>query len=399
VTGPGPAAGLVHGMGKELVEPDWAPLTGDEVGAVLARYGLPAGHELVASGTGPAASPRTGAVVAWSSPRPMSAAGLVRHGTGTVFVKRHHVRVRSAAQLAAEHAFATHLRASGLPVPAVRRTAAGRTVVAEGDFVYEVHEVAEGLDLYRDAMSWTPYLSPGHARAAGAALARLHRAAAGFTRAARPPAVLTSSCGVITAADPLAAVDAIARRRPGLARYLADRDWRRDLARDHLPVIRRAAPLLAGLQPRWGHGDWHPSNLSWDSAGPDAQVVAVFDLGLANRTFAVHDLAVALERSVIAWLDLAESGAAGVDLGAADALLDGYAGVRPLSPGEARALPEVLPVVHLEYALSEIEYFAGVVASPALADLAYDTYLIGHIRWFAGPDGAAFLDHLRRRAH
>jgi Ser/Thr protein kinase RdoA (MazF antagonist) len=328
----------------------------------------------------------------------MSAAGLVRHGDGTVFVKRHHTRVRSAGQLAAEHAFAAHLRARGLPVPAVWRTASGRTTVARGDFVYEVHEVAAGIDLYRDAMSWTPYLSTGHARAAGAALARLHQAAAGFTRAARPPAVLTSSCDVISAADPVAEVDAIARRRPGLARYLAGRDWRRDLARDHLPVIRRAAPLLAGLDRLWGHGDWHPSNLTWDSASPDAGVVAVFDFGLANRTFAVHDLAVALERSVVAWLDLAESGRARVDLGGADALLGGYAEARPLSPAEARALPEVLPVAHLEYALSEIEYFADVVASPALADLAYDTYLVGHTRWFAGPDGAAFLDHLRRRA-
>ena len=77
MTGPGPTAGLVHGMGKELVEPDWAPLTAGEVSAVLARYDLPAGH---------AATPGTGTVVAWSSPRPMSAAGLVHHGTGTVFV-------------------------------------------------------------------------------------------------------------------------------------------------------------------------------------------------------------------------------------------------------------------------------------------------------------------------
>jgi Ser/Thr protein kinase RdoA (MazF antagonist) len=389
VSGQGPPAGLVHGMGKELVEPDWAPLTGDEVSAVLARY----------AGCATGGTMGAGTVVAWSSPRPMSAAGLVRHGDGTVFVKRHHTRVRSAGQLAAEHAFAAHLRARGLPVPAVWRTASGRTTVARGDFGYEVHEVAPGIDLYRDAMSWTPYLSTGHARAAGAALAHLHQAAAGFTRAARPPAVLTSSCDVISAADPLAEVDAIARRRPGLARYLAGRDWRRDLARDHLPVIRRAAPLLAGLEPLWGHGDWHPSNLTWDSASPDAGVVAVFDFGLANRTFAVHDLAVALERSVVAWLDLAESGPAGVDLGGADALLGGYAEVRPLSPAEARALPEVLPVAHLEYALSEIEYFADVVASPALADLAYDTYLVGHTRWFAGPDGAAFLDHLRRQAH
>jgi Ser/Thr protein kinase RdoA (MazF antagonist) len=388
VTGQGPTAGLVHGMGKELVEPDWAPLTSDEVSVVLDRY----------AGCATSGTTGAGTVVAWSSPRPMSAAGLIRHGDGTVFVKRHHARVRSAGQLAAEHAFAAHLRARGLPVPAVRRTAGGATTVAGGDFVYEVQEVAAGIDLYRDAMSWTPYLSTGHARAAGAALARLHQAAAGFTRAARPPAVLTGSCCVITAADPLAAVGAIARRRPGLARYLAGRDWRRDLARDHLPRIRRAAPLLAGLEPLWGHGDWHPSNLTWDSASPDADVVAVFDLGLANRTFAVHDLAVALERSVIAWLDLAESGEAGVDLEGADALLGGYAEVRRLTPAEAGALPEVLPVIHLEYALSEIEYFADVVASPALADLAYDTYLVGHTRWFAGPDGAAFLDHLRQRA-
>jgi Ser/Thr protein kinase RdoA (MazF antagonist) len=112
----------------------------------------------------------------------------------------------------------------------------------------------------------------------------------------------------------------------------------------------------------------------------------------------VHDLAVALERSTIAWLDLAESGRADVDFGAVDALLDGYQTLRPLGPAEAGALSEVLPVVHLEYALSEVEYFADVVASPGLADLAYDTYLIGHTRWFAGPDGAAVLDHLRRRA-
>ena len=34
-------AGLVHGMGKELVEPDWSPLTSMEVRTVLARYPQP----------------------------------------------------------------------------------------------------------------------------------------------------------------------------------------------------------------------------------------------------------------------------------------------------------------------------------------------------------------------
>ena len=106
------ADGLVHGMGKELAEPDWPPLTADEVAPVLARYGLPG--QIAA---GPA--------VTWRSPRPMSAAGLVRQAGGGVFVKRHDPRVRSAAQLAAEHAFIAHLRARGFPVPAVRRTPDG----------------------------------------------------------------------------------------------------------------------------------------------------------------------------------------------------------------------------------------------------------------------------------
>jgi Ser/Thr protein kinase RdoA (MazF antagonist) len=247
-------------------------------------------------------------------------------------------------------------------------------------------------------MSWTPYCHPGHARAAGAALARLHLAAAGFTRRARPPAVLMNSTAVITAADPVAAVATIARRRPGVARYLAGRDWRAELSRDLLPAIGRAGPLLARLPPQWGHGDWHPSNLTWDSAGPGAQVAMVFDFGLANRTFAVHDLAVALERSAFGWLDLADSGRAGADLAVIGALLDGYQSVRPLTPAEAAALPEVLPVAHVEYALSEAEYFADVVSAPALADLAYDGYLLGHARWFAGPDGSAVLGHLRPRA-
>jgi Ser/Thr protein kinase RdoA (MazF antagonist) len=378
----GQTAGLVHGMGKELVEPDWAPLTDGEASTVLARFPRLA--------SGPAA-----AVVGWRSPRPMSAAALVRAGGGEVFVKRHHRRVRTAGQLAAEHAFAGYLRGHGIPVPAVRTAADGRTCIPLGEFVYEVHEVAAGADEYRDAMSWTPFHFPGHARAAGAELALLHLAAAGFSRRARPPAVLMNSCAVITAADPLAAVAAIAGRRPGLARYLAGRDWRAELTRVLLPAIGRAAPRLAALPSQWGHGDWHPSNLTWHGAGPGARVAMVFDFGLANRTFAVHDLAVALERSAFGWLELADSGQASADLAAIDALLDGYQSVRPLTAAEAAALPEVLPVAHVEYALSEAEYFAEVVGAPALADLAYDGYLLAHTRWFAGPEGAAVLGHLR----
>ena len=209
--------------------------------------------------------------------------------------------------------------------------------------------------------------------------------------------MLISSCAVVTAADPLAAVARLAAR-PGLAGYLGKRRWRDDLTRYHLPAIREIAPLLPRLRRLWGHGDWHPSNLTWTAASPGADVAAVIDLGLANRTFAAHDLAVAIERSAVGWLDLADAGQAGVDVPAVDALLDGYQEVRPLGRAELAAIATLLPVVHLEYALSEVEYFASVVRSPENADLAYDGYLVGHARWFTGPDGSALLSHLRRRA-
>jgi Ser/Thr protein kinase RdoA (MazF antagonist) len=391
-------------MGKELVEPHWSPLTTAEVQAVLDHYQP---RDL--------GGPVPEAVVTWRSPRPMSAAGLVRWagdgagdgraGDGSLFVKRHDPRVRTVAQLAPEHAFVTYLRDQRVPVPAVLRTRRGATAVPFGGSVYEVHQAVGGADLYRDAVSWSPFRTLGDAYAAGAALARLHRAAAGFSRPGRRQAVLIGTCEVVASRDPVAAVAGMLRERPGLARYLGARQWPEDLARYHVPVIGRAAPLLAPLSRQWGHGDWHPSNLTWGSAtgvggaGGEAGVAGVFDFGLANRTFAVYDLAIALERSTVAWLDLAGSGHAAADTDAMDALLEGYESVRPLSRDEAAALPEVLPVVHLEYALSEIEYFADVVASPGLADLAYDGYLVGHTRWFEGAEGSAVTGHLRRRAH
>ncbi len=387
-----PTEVLVHGMAPGLVEPDWNPLTEDEVRAVLAHY--PMGHQSVADSR----ASRDGPVITWHSPRPMSSAGLARWGRESVFVKRHDVRARTADQLRTEHAFAAHLRTGGVPVPAVLQTAAGGTVVEIGDVVYEVHEPAAGLDVYRDAMSWTPFISLDHARAAGTALARLHESAAGFDRPPRPLAVLTSSCEVLTARDPMEHVRGLLEQRPGLARYFACREWEADFGQHLLPAVHRVAPLLRELGPRWAHGDWHPSNLGWSSAGPLAQVSAVFDLGLANRTFAAHDLAIALERSTVSWLELAETGNAEADLDAVDALLDGYEAHRRLEAAELAALAEVLPVVHLEYAVSEVEYFSDVVQSPGHADLAYDKYLIGHARWFERPAGAALVEHLRQRA-
>jgi len=362
-------------MGRGKVPADWPPITVGEAARVLANY------------------PDLGLLSAlnWRSPRPLSAAALVATGAGPVFIKRHHRRVRSAAALHEEHDFAAHLRSQRVSVPRVLRNRLGRSVVEEGEWVYEVHEAATGLDAYRDVLSWEPYRYPEQARSAGAALARLHRAAAGYGGPKRTPSVLSSSDDLVRADDPQEALDALVQARPPLAAALSRWPWRADCASVLWPALAGAAAALARVESQWGHGDWHPSNLTWSGQGAEATVVSVMDLGLSNRTSAVHDVAVALERAMIGWLDLEETGEATVDFAATRALLEGYLAVRPLDEAEAAALVAVLPVVHVDFALSEVEYFSAVVRSPGNAELAYRGYLLGHAQWFATARSAQVL--------
>ncbi|WP_369231227.1 phosphotransferase enzyme family protein [Streptomyces sp. R21] len=350
---------LTHGMGTEPVAPDWPPLTEAEVEAVV----------------GPV-------TVLWRSPRPLSAAALVERGGERLFVKRHHRDVRTLEGLAEEHAFLRHLRERGAPVVEVL----GATSL--GKWVYEVHTTGTGTDLYRDALSWSPFASVAHARAAGSALAQLHLAAEGFDAPSRRPQPLVSSFSVFAAVDPVAALEAYAAERPTVVAALAGRPWRDDLRAVHLPFHRRLLPHLGHLAPLWTHNDWHASNLLWDAAA--GTVSTVLDFGLSDRTTAVHDLATAIERNTVQWLDPS----CPVRPDDVDALLDGYTSLRPLSSAESAALPELLPLVHAEFALSELGYFHGITGSRANADLAYQ-YLVDHTRWFTTGDGLRLLDRVR----
>jgi len=208
---------------------------------------------------------------------------------------------------------------------------------------------------------------------------------------------LMNSSALVAASNPQVALRHLMNLRPELVRTPVARALPEDFERYHLDVVNNVSPFLAVLEPQWGHGDWHPSNLAWSSGDADASVVGLFDLGLANRTFAMHDLALAIERSTIDWLDLAGHGEIGVDFDALDSLLDGYVEVTPLRAYEEQALIGLLPVVHIEYALSEVEYYSGVVDNQENAELVYDGYFVGHTKWFREGAGGALLDHLRAR--
>ncbi|MBX8484135.1 phosphotransferase enzyme family protein [Pseudomonas cichorii] len=371
-----------HGLGLEPVEADWPAISAESVEQLLRRY------------------PEVGALQAltWHSPRPFSAACLANTSTGPLFVKRHHRAVREPAWLAEEHRFMAHLRQNGVQVAEVLADQQGETAIAIGEWTYEVHGVAAGQDLYRDALSWTPFQDVRHAWAAGQALAQLHDAATDYSAPPRQAAVLLANFRLFSQPDPIQAIEAASVADPALAAYLSQRDWRSDLTALHMPFHRALYPLLAEQPPLWTHNDLHASNLLWSAESDAAQVVSVLDFGLADQTFALFDLATTLERNCIAWLELEHNANEVVHLESVDAILSGYQSVRPLSARDFQTLAALLPLVHVDFALSEIAYYQGVVGSVANAAIAYDAYLIGHTRWFKGAEGQRLLAHLNRFA-
>lgn len=368
---------LVHGLAGDDIAPDWPALAAAEAEVLLRSY--------------PQLAPCQRIV--WHSPRPLSAACLVDTRDGSLFIKRHHRSVRTAATLDEEHRFIAHLRERGMPIPAVLRDAQGNTAVSRGDWVYEVHECASGVDVYRDAISWTPPGRRKHAWQAGLMLATLHEAAQGYAAAQRDTHILVARSELIAALDPIATLQAQLPQRPGLAGYLKQRDWRAELAAVLAPWHARLQPGLA-RQPRlWTHGDWHVSNLCWSKHGDEAQIASVLDFGLAAANFALFDLATAIERNAIAWLALDEAGAAHPAI--AQALIEGYRRVRPLDSDDIHLLADLLPLVHVDFALSEVEYFHAITRSPESAGVAWNTFLKGHAQWFGTTAGQALLDAIR----
>lgn len=373
---------ITHGLDGRLVEPDWPPLTLDEVRGLLRCY------------------PSPGKPVRFLtvSPRPFSAAGVVATDREPIFVKRHHVSVRDVEGLCEEHRLMAALRANGVAAPRVFASVKGETALRIGEWTYELHERARGVDLYEDAISWTPFRFSEHAYAAGQALARFHQAVGEFTAIPRRKRQLVAGFTIFASPQPVEEFDRYVAARPALGEYLRTRSCRSEALELLMPFHHELRPLLPSLSPLWTHNDWHASNLLWSDGGANAHVVGCIDFGLADRTNAVHDLAHAMERSVVDWLALINTpghpGDVAVHYDHLFALLDGYESLRPLSRDESLALAPMLALCHAEFALSETDYFLSVLHSKEKAWYACEGYLVLHARWFRGP-GGELLDALR----
>jgi Ser/Thr protein kinase RdoA (MazF antagonist) len=364
---------LVHSMGMEMEAPTWPAITPAEAQAVLIQF------------------PEAGTLrqLTWHSPRPFSSACMAETSNGDYLLKRHNQALRDAASLGEEHRFMAHLRANGLPVPQVLRSLDGQSTLFHDGYTYEVYCRSAGDDLYQDYQSWTPYLSLQHAYQSGVALAQLHDAAQDFAEPERGPHPLITSFTILPSADPIAATQHYIAERPAMTAYLQGKGWQ-NVLKSLLDQFGQGLSEKLALHPTlWTHNDWHPSNLLWN---PDGSVATIFDFGLAARTSALQDIATAIERSAIPWLDLTQP----ADPQAALQLLRGYHSIRPLSAAEVDLILQLLPLVHIEFALSEIHYFIGLLNDEHQADAAWHDFLIGHAMWFATDDGAQFMDALKK---
>jgi Ser/Thr protein kinase RdoA (MazF antagonist) len=373
-----------HGLDGTLVEADWPPLTLEEVRALLAEF--PGCGEPIR--------------ILSVSPRPFSAASVVATANRRVFIKRQSGAVRDREGLLEEHRFMQHLRMHGAPVPRVFANSSGETVIGSGPWIYEVHEVPAGVDLYEDVLSWTPFRSAEHARSAGKMLARLHQASQGFDAPQRKAQPLVAGFTIFAAEDAKAGMERYLAARPALAEDAVTRKSCDEALELLAPFHEELRPLLPALEPLWTHNDLHASNLLWSDASDDARAVAMIDFGLADRTNAVHDLAQAIERSIVEWLELHEGQEdrddAPVHLDHLEALLEGYESVRPLTEDEAAALAPMAALCHAEFALTEADYFLGVLHSKENARVCSEGYLVGHARWYRGAGGQKLLNALRK---
>jgi Ser/Thr protein kinase RdoA (MazF antagonist) len=372
----------VHGLDGTFVEPDWPYLTLPEVDQILRRFPAAGKAETLLT----------------FSPRPFSAASVVATPRGKVFVKRHHVSVRSEADLLEEHRFLEYLHQRDPIVVAPLADSAGKTVISNSEWTYEVHPFAPGVDVYEEAHSWTPFLSAGHARNAGRALARLHAASSEYTAAARKTPTLITSFTIFAQQNPWSQLDRYVNERPKLYEYLNNYAWRIEIQHTFAAFHSNLRPHLSSFQPLWTHNDIHASNLFWSDTSADAEVSAIIDFGLSDRTNAIHDIATSIERNAIRWLEI-ETHTDLVHYQHIDAFLAGYESLRPLSHSEASAIGALLPLVHAEFALSETDYFIRILNSPEKAEVAYKTFLLGHANWFSTGAGKRLLEHLTRWAN
>lgn len=382
------ASSTAPNLDKAYNECAWPRLSLEEAMHILSHWASP---------TMGASSPARAKQVIWHSKHPFSSAGIIQlTDGGKLFLKRHSNTLRTTETLSEEHRFAAYLNSKGFPACAPLTMRDGGTALAWGEYVYEVFPLFTEHDSYRETNSWQPYHNTQHAYSSGQLLGRLHRASEGYHAPPRNNPPLISSIQPLLTPTLSSTLPQWAAQQEGLASLLPSNGVKEALTILE-PFHQKLVPLLPHIQPLWGHGDWHGSNLLWHASShtPNELIASrVFDFGMCDQSCAPFDLAVAIERSFINWLS--PTGNITVYHDQLAAFLQGYENQRPRSPEEVALTSALLPLCHVTFALSEIAYYGHILQYQGGADISYHHYLIGHATWFQHTQGQILLEILTR---
>ena len=381
---------LGHGMGSDWENKDWVHITVPELHHLQPYYPCLQGS----------------VQILWCSPRPFSSAVLVEvmqalASTGqtnfhSYCIKRSHRSFRRAQDILQEHAVLQHLASKNIPVATLISSNCGQTALELGDWTYEVYEKAAGFDLYVDQQSWTPFFYTEHAAKVGSLLAKLHTAMQDFPELhGRSTRYLVSNQQLLESESIVTAIQQRIDNSPELSRYFADKNLDAVFLERIFQTHRKIKHVLQQATKIWTHNDLHASNLFWSTQSADANITAVIDFGLSDRNSALYDLAITIERNFIDWLALEHTSQINVDEAGLSAFLQAYcAEIHPQQ--DFSILPELLKIVHLDFAFSELEYFVGITQNLKHADAAYYDWIVGHVNWFFTEQGQQFTQTFTR---
>jgi len=378
---------LGHGMGNAWENKDWAHISDLALQRLQADYPVLSGD----------------IKILWRSPRPFSSAVLiqVKRKAETAdrpqyLIKRSHHSFRQVTDILQEHAFLQHLASKAIPVATLVTSKQNMTAIELDGWSYEVYEKAQGLDLYADQQSWKPFFYPEHAAKTGALLAKLHMATQDYAEPrGRSAHYLVSNQNFLESNNIVTAIQQRIQSSPSLTHYFKNKVLEQSFLEQISKIHQAIQPTLKNAKKIWTHNDLHASNLFWSAASAQADITAVIDFGLCDRNSALYDLAITIERNFIDWLELEHTAEIGIDEPGLTAFLNAYF-KHPHPQEDFSILPELLQIVHLDFAFSELEYFLEITQNQTHADAAYDDWIIGHVDWFLSKQGQQFTQMLRR---
>lgn len=369
---------LGHGMSGELETKDWHNITQSDLEALKIHYTALQGN----------------IEILWNSPRPFSSAALIRVNKQHIFfIKRSDKRFRSTQDIEEEHQFIVHLASKQIPVPNIVPTSLGTTALQQASWTYELHYKAKGQDLYANHHSWQPFLCHEHANEAGKIQAKMHLAAQSFSvKKERAAQFLVSNQRLLEAKDITLAIKNKISASSALSQYFKETALRSDFLEQTKVLHQSIYDEFKKVPKIWTHNDLHASNIFWKENG---EIATVIDFGLSDFNSAVYDFTVAVERNFFDWLQLSHSQSIDVDFDGLKVFCLSYIKTLGYVPSWLSLVPELLGIIHLDFAFSELEYFVGITQNLKHADAAYFDWIIAHTAWFFSDAGQDFIAELK----